>query len=118
MINNYEFGSITINGETYKYDVEVRWNGEVLKWWRNEGHVFAVEDLRRALEQEPEVIILGIGARGRAEVSEESRSFVKEKGIKLIIDKTQPAVKSFNILTEEGNEDAPQKVIGLFHLTC
>lgn len=118
MIDNYQFGSITIEGETYENDVEVRWDGEVLEWWRNQGHVFAVDDLKRAIKQEPDAIVLGTGANGRAKVPKETRSFIREKGIKLIIDKTEPAVESFDTLIEEGNEQAPQKVIGLFHLTC
>jgi hypothetical protein len=39
MIDNYEFGSITINGKTYNNDVIIRAE-EFLndKWWRKEGH--------------------------------------------------------------------------------
>lgn len=118
MIDSYKFGEININGETYENDVEVRWDGEVLEWWRNEGHVFAVDDLKRALKQDPEAIVLGTGANGKAKVPKETRSFIKEKDIKLIIDKTKPAIKSFELLAEERNEKAPEKVIGLFHLTC
>ncbi len=118
MIGSYEFGKITINGETYNHDVEVRWNGEVLEWWRDKGHVFAVDDLKRAIQQEPDAIVLGTGARGVAEVPKEARSFIEKKDIKLIIDKTKPAVESFDTLIEKGNEQAPQKVVGLFHLTC
>lgn len=118
MIDNYEFGKITINGETYDHDVEVRWDGEVLEWWRDEGHVFAVEDLERAIEQDPDALVLGTGVRGAADVPKETRTFIKEKDIKLVIDKTKPAIKSFELLAEEANESAPKKVIGLFHLTC
>jgi len=118
MIDHYEFGKITIEGKTYDYDVEVRWNGEVLEWWRNKGHVFGIEDVKRAVQQEPDAIVLGTGANGRVEVPREARSFIEEKSIKLIIDKTEAAVESFELLVEEGNEKAPQKVDGLFHLTC
>jgi len=118
MIDNYEFGKITINGETYDHDVEVRWSGEVLEWWRDKGHVFAVGDLKRALEQGAEALVLGIGANGEVEVPKETKTFLNEKDIKLIIDKTPAAVKSFETLVEQGNKKAPEKVIGLFHLTC
>lgn len=118
MIDSYKFGKITINGETYDHDVEVRWNGEVLEWWRNEGHVFGTDDLRRAVKQEPEAIVLGTGANGKAEVPKETKTFLHEQDIKVIIDKTPAAVKSFETLVEEGNEKAPEKTIGLFHLTC
>ena len=111
MIEEYKFGSITILGKTYEYDVEVRWTGEVLKWWRKESHVIDVEDLKRAIDQNPETIIIGTGYSGLAKVTEKAQKFITEKGIKLIIDKTEEATKAFNILKEE-------RVIGLFHLTC
>ncbi len=114
MIENYNFGSITIDGKNYTYDIEVRWTGEVLKWWRKESHVIDVEDVKRAVEQNPDTIILGTGAYGVAKVTEEAQKFIQEKGIKLIIDKTGEAVKTFNIIKRESEREA----IGLFHLTC
>ena len=134
MIKEYHFGSITIDGKTYNHDVEVSWTGEVLKWWREESHVINVEDVKRAVEQNPETIIIGTGEMGIAKVTEGVKKFIQERGIRLIIDKTEEAVKTFNIILEESKlEDSnppttlppsgralgkPEKVIGLFHLTC
>mgnify|MGYP005849800281 FL=1 len=120
MINGYKFGSIIIDGKNYNHDVEVRWTGEVLKWWRKESHVIDVEDVKRAVEEKPETIIIGNGESGVAEVTEEVQRFIKEKGIKLIIDKTEEAVKTFNIILEESKEEEgkQRRIIGLFHLTC
>lgn len=120
MIEEYHFGSITIGGETYNHDVEVRWSGEVLKWWRKESHIIDVGDVKRAVEENPDTIIIGTGESGIAQVTETAQKYIIEKGIKLIIDITGEAVKTFNIikeasLEEEGREN---KVIGLFHLTC
>lgn len=115
MIEEYKFGLIVINGKTYTQDVEVRWNGEVLKWQRLEGHVFNVEDVKRAIDQSPDKIILGIGAYGVCKVTEDCQNFIKGKGVKLIIEKTEEAVKIFNRALKEPKEN---KVIGLFHLTC
>ncbi|MCD6500587.1 hypothetical protein J7K42_01045 [bacterium] len=146
-IEKYHFGSITINGKTYNHDVEVRWSGEVLDWRRKESHLIAVEDIKRALGQSPEVIVIGTGESGMARVTEEAKKEIEEKGIKLIIDRTEEAVKSFNIINKksekgyspptasevpskretEGSEpgslrertlEKKTKVIGLFHLTC
>lgn len=113
MIENYHFGSITIDGDTYTQDVEVRWDGKVLEWWRKEGHLFALGDLKRALSQNPEVLILGTGAYGKAEVGKSLQKEVRERDVDLIIEKTNPAVKKFNQFLER-----EAKVIGLFHLTC
>jgi hypothetical protein len=120
MVEEYKFGSITVDGKTYNHDVEVRWTGEVLKWWRKEGHVFDVDDVKRAVEENPETIILGTGAYGICKVTQECKNYIKEKGIELIIDKTEEAVKTFNIILEESKEEEgrQRKVIGLFHLTC
>jgi len=120
MIQQYHFGSITIDGKTYNVDIEVRWTGEVLRWWREESHIFDLGDLKRALEQNPEVVILGTGAYGTAKVTEGARKAIEEIGIQLIIDKTEEAIKTFNIICQESIEEEgrQRKVIGLFHLTC
>jgi len=120
MIGKYHFGSITIDGKTYEYDVEVRWTGEVLKWWRGESHVIDIDDVKRAIDQNPELIIIGTGESGLAKVTERTKEEILSKGIGLIVDKTEEAVKTFNIQKEESTEEegVQKKVIGLFHLTC
>ena len=130
MIEEYRFGSITIDGKTYNHDVEVRWAphqkfgggqvGEVLKWWRKESHIIDVEDVKRAMAQKPDTIVIGTGHSGIAEVNEAAKKEIQAKGIKLIVDLTEQAVKTFNIINEESarEEGKQEKVIGLFHLTC
>lgn len=120
MIEEYHFGSITIDSKTYTKDVEVRWTGEVLDWWRGESHIIDIEDVKRATEQNPEVIVIGTGEAGVARVTEEAQNYIKEKGIQLIIDVTEQATKTFNIINEESEEEEgrQKRVIGLFHLTC
>ena len=112
MIEEYHFGSITIDGKTYNNDVEVRSmfsKTEVLDWQRDESHVIDVNAVKRAVEQNPDTIIIGTGETGLAKVTESAKQFITEKGIKLIIDITGEAIKTFNV---EAN------MIGLFHLTC
>jgi hypothetical protein len=113
MIKDYQFGLIVIDSKTYHQDVEVRWTGEVLNWWRKEGHIFNLEDIERALKENPEIIVLGTGALGIAKVTEELQEKVSSLGIQLIIDKTREATKAFNKILEK-----EKRVIGLFHLTC
>lgn len=123
MIEEYHFGSITIDGKTYNHDIEVRWSGsaelEVLKWWREESHVIDVEDVKRAIEQNPKTIIIGTGESGVAEITERAKKEIKSKGIELIIDLTEEAIETFNVRKEESEEEKKrEKIIGLFHLTC
>lgn len=118
MIEKYNFGVIQINGEIYDYDVEVRWTGEVLKWWRKEGHKIDRDDVKRAIQENPEIIVVGTGAYGMCEMTENCKEFIKKMGIKLIIDTTEEAVKTFNIILERTKREKETRVIGLFHLTC
>ncbi len=136
MIEEYKFGSITIDGKTYNHDVEVRWTpkdpapklgagptgqaGEVLPWRRKESHVIDLDDIKRALEQNPKTIIIGTGLSGIAKVSDRLKQEVESKGIQLIIDRTEQATKTFNIINDESQDEEGEqrKVIGFFHLTC
>lgn len=125
MIEEYKFGSITVDGKACDYDVEVRWNpwgqtSEVLKWQRKESHVIDLEDIQGTLDQNPDIIIIGTGESGLAKVTDRLKQGVKAKGIELIIDQTEQATKTFNIINEDSQEEEGEqrKVIGLFHLTC
>jgi hypothetical protein len=119
-IEEYHFGSITIDGKTYNHDVEVRWDDEVLLWEFRERHIIDAEEVKRAIDQNPETIIIGTGESGMAEVTERAKKEIESKGIELIIDITEEAIKTFNVLLEESEEEEgkQKRVIGLFHLTC
>ena len=112
MIDGYVFGKISINGEAYEKDVEVRWTGEVLDWKAQEGHVFSLSDIERAVAKAPELIIFGIGQDGLSKVSDEARNELLNRNIEYVVCKTREAVKDFNISVY-----GKKKVIGLFHLT-
>ena len=124
MIEEYHFGFIAIDGKNYNHDVEVRSFGEeeneVLAWQRKESHIIDREDVERAIDQKPDTIVIGTGESGMAKVSEEAKEEIENKGIKLIIDVTEQAIKTFNIISRESVEEEgeEEKVIGLFHLTC
>ena len=120
MIEDYQFGSIIIDGQTYTHDVQVFWTGQVFDWWRKESHVIDVEDVIDMVEQSPESIVIGTGQAGIAKVTEEAKKFITARGIKLFIDHTEQAIKTFNIRQEDSQEEEGkiEKVIGLFHLTC
>ncbi|MDI6883102.1 MAG: MTH938/NDUFAF3 family protein [Patescibacteria group bacterium] len=119
-IEKYYFGSITIDGKTYTHDVEVRWSGEVLDWWRKESHLVDVEDVERALAYDPEVIIIGTGQSGVAKATERAEKEIEKRRIKLIIEITGEAIKTFNLIQKESEKKGGKKtkLIGLFHLTC
>lgn len=120
MIEEYNFGSIIVDGKIYDSDVEVFWNGEVFPWPRKESHVIDLEDVKQAVEQSPDTIVIGTGESGAAKVTEEAKIFIRGKGIRLIIDRTDEATKTFNVINEASEEEEGEQdlVVGLFHLTC
>ena len=123
MIEEYHFGSLTIDGQIYNDDVEIRSlssKTEVLNWQRDESHVIDADAVKRTVEQKPDIIIIGTGETGVAQVTESDQQFIAEKGIKLIIDITGEAIKTFNVIQQNSLEEEGEEVnlIGLFHLTC
>ncbi len=113
MIDNYEFGSMTINGTTYTNDIIL--HGDRLlndKWWREDGHNMAIEDLKD-LPDKFEVLVIGNGASGVCKVPEETIKYVKKTGAEVIVKMTGEAVTAYNQFLEEGKD-----VVGAFHLTC
>ena len=120
MIQEYKFGLMVIDGKTYTEDIEVRWTDEVLDWSKEDSHIIDIEDIVRALEENPETIVIGTGETGIAHVTKEAKDEIRSRGIKLIIDRTEQAAKTFNVINDESFEEEgrQEKVIGLFHLTC
>lgn len=113
MINSYHFGNITIDGKNYTYDVWIDLNGLVHSWWRSSSHVIEKRDLKEALSQKPEIVVIGTGEMGAAEVYPDALDYLKKEKIKFFIEPTGKAVEIYNRFKEEN-----KKVIGLFHLTC
>lgn len=111
MIEHYSFGKIVVSGETYTNDIKIV-NGVVKpNWWRKEGHLLCLDDIRDVLSEKPKTIIVGCGHDGILRVMQEVRDHCKRKGIELIELWTADAVRKFNATADAG-------VAGLFHLTC
>ncbi len=115
MIERYEFGKIVIDGKVYDRDLIVFWDGRVYdNWWRKSGHLLVLEDIKDlVLPYDLEVLVVGCGYMGVLKVDDALKRFLAERGIKLIDEVTQDAVKEFNSLKEAG-----KRVVGCFHLTC
>lgn len=113
MIEEFTFGSIKINGEIYEEDIMVDWEDEVKDWRRKESHLIDVNAVQKALMKFPEVIVIGTGESGVAQVLDDTKKEIEKRGVELIIEETPRAVGIFNDL-----EDQDKQVIGLFHLTC
>ncbi len=113
MIDNYSFGKIKIGDKVYNYDIWIDSDGKVNDWRRIESHIIAKEDMENAIQEKPEVLIIGTGAYGVAKVLDEVEEFLNSQNIELIMKKTSEAVENYNNLKKEG-----KKTVALLHLTC
>jgi hypothetical protein len=111
MIESYSFGKMVVSGTEYRSDLKILPNGVKPGWWRREGHKLRLADIQDVLEARPATMVVGTGHDGCMEVESEVGDYCREKGIRLIVERTGDAVKTFNRLGGPG-------VVGIFHLTC
>jgi hypothetical protein len=111
-IEAYEFGKLVYGGKTYTADLIIYPDRVDSSWWRLEGHLLQMEDLKDILREEPGILIIGTGDMGIMRVPKELRKQLEDENIELYVEKTGKAVEVFN------SADKSKKVIGAFHLTC
>lgn len=111
-IDSYEFGSIVIDGRTYRSDLLI-WPGHLkADWWRLEGHLLQLQDVAEALAAEPLVLVVGTGAYGNLTVDPDLVSYLHDKGIDLVARPTREACRSINELA------GTSRLAAALHLTC
>ncbi|NIM44126.1 MAG: hypothetical protein GTN80_00380 [Nitrososphaeria archaeon] len=111
-IESYDFGRITIGGESYTNDLIIYPEKVDDSWWRREGHRLNVEDLKEIILHEPEVLIVGTGYYERMRVQPETEKYLRLKGITLIVKGTREACETYNQLIRS------KRVVAALHLTC
>jgi len=84
VIEEYEFGRIIIQGKVYTSDVIVHKNGVEEGWWRKEGHKVCMDDIKRVIDLNPEIVVFGTGAYGRVKVEDNVIEYLKKKGYRCL----------------------------------
>lgn len=113
MIEDYQFGTMTIMGRKHSRDLKIV-EGKIIEgWWRKEGHGVHPEDVDDILLFKPEFLVVGMGQPGLMQVTPELRTALAGARVHLIELPTAQAVDTFNELFRKG-----RKVAGAFHLTC
>jgi hypothetical protein len=112
-VTSYSFGKISIDGMVYTSDVIITRDNVDDSWWRKEGHRLQIPDLDKVVDARPDIVIVGTGYFGRMVVPDETRRFLRSKGIEMLDAPTGEAVKELNKLLEE-NANA----VAALHLTC
>jgi len=81
-------------------------------WWRESGHLLRPGDLKEILKEPPETIIIGSGTYSAMKVPGELIEYLQAKGIKLIVQPTPRACRTFNKLRKKRN------IVAALHLSC
>lgn len=112
IIKKYQFGKIMINDSLYQTDLIVFADHIQENWWRENGHLLTITDLKSVINYKPEVLIIGTGMYGLMRVEEAVISKLKEKGIKkILIEKTNNACEAYN-------KEISSKKVAALHITC
>ena len=116
-IDATKFGSITIAGEVYDYDVQIGLDGQVKKRKKKlssevygTSHTISLAEAKHVYDKGAERLIVGTGQTGLVELSAEAVAYLKEKDCKVKLLPTPQAIDAWN--------EAKGAVIGLFHVTC
>ena len=111
-IDSYQFGLIVVNGTKYTSDVIIFPDSVRDKWWRKTGHQLCLDDLAEVLPGSPDILVIGTGTSGLMEVPLEFQRNIEARGIKLIVENTEKACRTYNQLCHS------QKTVAALHLTC
>ena len=116
-ITGTTFGSITIDGEAFEHDVMIRLDGEVVKRKKKlskavtgSAHIVSADEARYVYQQGADRLIVGCGQTGLLRLSDEAQAFLAERNCPVDVMPTGPAIDAWN--------QARQKLVGLFHVTC
>jgi hypothetical protein len=116
-IDETTFGSITIEGKAFEYDVLIRLNGEIEKRKKKlskaiygTSHVISLDEAKFVYEKGTKRLIIGSGQDGNVELSNEAADYFERKHCQVDLSPTPTAIRTWN--KAEGD------VIGLFHVTC
>jgi hypothetical protein len=116
-IERTKFGSITIAGKEFDFDVLIRLDGTVTKRKKKlskeiygTSHTLSLPEVKFVYEKEAQQLIIGSGQYGMVKLSEEAAKYLKNKDCQVRLLPTPQAIKAWN--------QAKGRVIGLFHITC
>ncbi|MBI2311284.1 MAG: hypothetical protein HYU77_02130 [Betaproteobacteria bacterium] len=116
-IDSTEFGSITIDGRTYEFDVVIRLSGEIVKRkkklskkYYGTSHRISKDEAKFVYEKGCEQLILGTGQYDNVRLSPEAAEYFEKKECEVVAKPTPEAIRAFN-KSRAGK-------IGLFHVTC
>lgn len=112
-IDDYQFGKVVVDGQTYQSDIIITPETVIDSWWRQEGHRLDRRDLDEILEARPDCLLVGTGYYGRMTIPDETIQYLQDKHIHLDYAPTADAIKQFRQLQRKY-----ARIVAALHLTC
>jgi hypothetical protein len=116
-IDKTKFGSITVDGKKYDYDILIRLDKKVEKRQKKlskeiygTSHTISLAEAEYIYEEGAKNLIVGSGQSGLANLSDEASEFFKQMNCQVELLPTPEAIEHWN--------KARGLTIGLFHITC
>jgi hypothetical protein len=118
-ITKTRFGSITVGGTVFRYDVIVRPDGRVKRRKKKlsnavygTSHTISREEAKYVRKQarDADRLVVGSGQYGNVELSPQAAAYLKRMKIEVVL---APTPKAIDIWSKGGG-----RAIGLFHVTC
>lgn len=115
-IENYAFGSITIDGEVYHKDLWIidgsikKRDKSIAKSKFGTSHMISRNELKKVLGEKTKRIIIGSGNSGLVSLTDKAQKYLEEQGIEVEMYKTGELIqRSIEIRITDA---------GIIHLTC
>ena len=116
-IDDNWFGSITVEGKRYEYDIIIRLSGKVRKRRKTlskavygTSHTISLPEIKELFRKKAKRLIIGTGHEDQVRLSPEAAAFLEQKGCTADLWPTPEAIRQWN--------DAEGEILGLFHVTC
>jgi hypothetical protein len=116
-IEDWWFGSITVDGMRYEHDVLIRLSGKVRKRKKKlskelfgTSHIVSLAEIQELYRPAAEGLIIGTGDEDNVRLSPEAEAFLSTHRVNVELLPTVDAIKRWN--------EADGKLLGLFHITC
>ncbi len=98
MIDQFEYGSIVLDGETYRSNVFIYPDGSIERWRPGGDNRLRRKDAARMVEAEPETVVIGLGTAGRMTVTPAAQRSFEEAGIEPLTYRTHKACDTYREL--------------------
>ncbi len=114
-VTDYSFGRIVVDGKLYTGDIKIIKGKVIPNWWRKEGHLLQLDDIKDILDASPKILVVGTGSAGVMRIHPHVERYLRDLGIDLEAARSSKAVKLFNDLLDKMG---PEQVSLAIHLTC